>query len=85
MPRRLLLTDHARTVIEERELDLEWVETTARSPEWEQADLTRPGIVRRFRAIPERDGRILRVALVETPQEIRIPSAFLDRRARKPE
>lgn len=84
MRKRLLFTDHARIVIEERELKSAWVESAATSPDWEQVDPTRPGVVRRFLAVPERDGRILRVALVETPEEIRILSAFLDRRARKP-
>lgn len=85
MRKRLLFTDHARIVIEERELKSAWVESAASSPDWEQVDPTRPGVVRRFLAVPdERDGRILRVALVETPEEIPILSAFLDRRARKP-
>jgi hypothetical protein len=84
MAKPLRFTGHARTAIEERELAQAWVEATALSPEWEVPD-PRPGVVRRFRVIPERGGRILRVACVETASEIRILSAFLDRRARKPE
>ena len=41
-------------------------------------------VQRRFRIVPERGNRVLRVACVETDTEIRILSAFLDRRARRP-
>ena len=54
MLKPLVFTGHARTAIDERQLDSGWVENAARAPEW------------------------------ETPTEIRILSAFLDRRARKP-
>ena len=84
MAKPLRFTGHARTVMAERELAEEWVERTARAPEWEASDPS-PGVVRRYRVIPERGGRVLRVACVETSSEIRILSAFLDRRARKPE
>ena len=81
MAKPLRFTGHARTVIAERELAEEWVE---RAAEWEAPDPSR-GVVRRYRVIPERGGRVLRVACVETSSEIRILSGFLDRRARKPE
>jgi hypothetical protein len=84
LPKPLRMTGHARTVMVERELAEQWIELAARAPQWEAPD-PRPGVVRRFRVIPERGDRILRVACVETPDEIRILSAFLDRRARKPE
>lgn len=84
MAKPLRFTAHARTAMAERELAEAWVTATALAPEWEAPD-PRPGTVRRYRAIPERGGRILRVACVETANEIRILSAFLDRRARRPE
>jgi hypothetical protein len=49
-----------------------------------QADPAHPEVERRFRTVPERGGRVLRVVVVETSEEIRIVTAFLDRRARKP-
>jgi hypothetical protein len=49
-----------------------------------QRDPARADVERRLRSIPERDGRMLRVVLVETSAEIRIVTAFLDRRAGKP-
>jgi hypothetical protein len=84
MPKPLVFTGHARTAIDERNLEINWVEAAALSPDWEVPD-PQPGVVRRYRIVPERDHRILRVVCVETATEIRILSAFLDRRARKPE
>jgi uncharacterized DUF497 family protein len=76
------LTQHAETVMRERDLRLEWIEAAATSPDWREPDPQDPSVERRFRVVPEREGRILRVACVETAEEIRIVSAFLDRRAR---
>jgi len=75
-------TAHAETVVRERELEKAWVEETIRAPSWTEADPVHEGVERRFRAVSQRQGRILRVAVVETAEEIRILSAFLDRRAR---
>jgi hypothetical protein len=75
---------HALTAMRERELEAIWIERTVYDPDWVQLDPARPEVERRFRTIPERNGRVLRVAVVETPEEIRIVTAFLDRRARKP-
>jgi hypothetical protein len=83
-PKPLRFTRHAQDAIVERELDQRWIESTAREPEWTHPDPRRPGVERRFRAIPEFGGRILRVACVETADEIRILTVFFDRDARKP-
>jgi hypothetical protein len=78
-------TAHAETALAEREIDKVWVERTVRNPEWREPN---PGgdqtVERRFRSVPERSSRFLRVVCVETREDIRILSAFLDRRARKP-
>lgn len=79
----LTFTQHAHDAIEERELEMDWIERTTRQPSWSRPD-PRPGIERRFRAVPEFGGRILRVACLETADEIRIISVFFDRRAREP-
>ena len=42
-----------------------------------------PTVERRFRAIPESGGRILRVACVETNSSIRVISVMFDRNARR--
>ncbi|GLQ12284.1 hypothetical protein GCM10007913_42170 [Devosia yakushimensis] len=82
MAKPMLFTQHALDAVAERQLDPVWVELTVFEPHWQEADPGNPDVIRRFRAIPERGGRYLRVALVETSAEIRILSAFLDRRAR---
>jgi hypothetical protein len=61
----------------ERELETSWIERTAYNPQWVQSDPNHTEVERRFRAIPERGDRMLRVAVVETPEEIRIVTAFL--------
>jgi hypothetical protein len=53
-------------------------------PDWTIPDPHRPGVERRFRAIPEFGGRVLRVACYETPVNIRILTVFFDRKARRP-
>lgn len=85
MPKPLVFTAHARQVMAERELEAEWVERTVYEPEWREPDPADPTVERRFRTLPEREDRILRVACVESAKEIRILSAFLDRGARRPE
>ena len=79
----LQFTKHAQDAIFERELDLSWIERTARNPEWTEPDPNRPGVERRFCIIPEFGSRILRVACLETDDEIRIVTVFFDRDARK--
>ncbi len=75
---------HAQDVIVERELDRSWIETTVREPDWSSLDPKRVGVERKFRIIAESGNRVLRVACVETEQEIRILTVFFDRDARRP-
>lgn len=84
MTKAIALTDHAKVALEERSLDLAWIERTARDPEWTEPEPGDPALERRFRAVPERDGRILRVVCGEDDATITIVTAFLDRRARRP-
>lgn len=78
-------TGHALTVLAEREISLDFVQRVASRPEWTEPDPVDPTIERRFGPIEEHGNRILRVACVETAEEIRILTAFFDRRARRPE
>jgi hypothetical protein len=80
----VVLTAHARTALEERGLELAWIESAARAPEWRTADPQDATLERRFRAIPERDGRVLRTVCAETDTEIRVATVFFDRRAKRP-
>ncbi len=79
--KRVVLTDHARQKMVSRELRIEWVERVARTPLWKEPDPFDPEVERRFGEIDEFDGRILRVAVVETGDAIRVISAFFDRDA----
>lgn len=79
----LVLSDHAVNSISERNLSLQWVERTVRHPEWTEAD-PRQERQRRYRAIPEYDNRIMRIVCFETEKEIRIITAFFDRKAKRP-
>ena len=84
----LTFTKHARDAITERDLELRWIERTVWEPTWSQPDPDpdpgRPGVERRFRAVPEFGGRILRAACLETATEVRILTVFFDRDAREP-
>lgn len=75
-------SEHALTAMRERALEPKWVESAVFEPDWLEPDPLRADSERRFKALPERNGRVLRVAIVETEYEIRIITAFLDRRAR---
>jgi uncharacterized DUF497 family protein len=79
----LLFTHHAPDRMRERSIAAEWLERTVHEPEWTEPDSRHPGVERRFRAIPEYGGRVLRAACVETETHIRVISVHFDRRARR--
>jgi uncharacterized protein YuzE len=66
MQKPVTLTVHAHNRLQDRHIDLTWVEGTVRKPDWIEPDPLDRLIERRFRAIPEFGGRVLRVACVET-------------------
>ena len=82
--KKLLLTQHAQDAVEERKIDPIWIERTVGTPDRAIPDPRRPGVERRFCAIPEYGNRVLRVACYETALEIRILTVFFDRDARQP-
>lgn len=84
MTKPIVLTDHAKVAMAERAIEFAWVERTVHEPEWTEPEPSDPALERRFRAVPERDGRILRVVCGEDDAMITIVTAFLDRRARRP-
>ena len=73
------LTHHARKVLAERGIAVEWLERTLHAPQWTEPDPGDPQVVRYFRVIPEFGGRVLRVAVNPTPQPPRVVSVFFDR------
>ncbi|QUS38192.1 DUF4258 domain-containing protein [Tardiphaga alba] len=83
MQKPLVLTYHARVRMAERKLPLSWVEQTAHHPDWIEPEPSEPSVERRFRAISDFGGRVLRVACVETDSHIRIITITFDRNARR--
>jgi hypothetical protein len=75
-------TQHARDRIAEYAIDAAWVDRTIDQPDRTAPD-PRPGIIRAFRTIPERGGRVLRVAYRFDHADVLVLSAHFDRGARR--
>ncbi len=73
------LTQHARDVLAERQLPVEWPERALREPELGQPDPTEATLERRYRQIPERGNRVLRVVVNTTVAPERVVSVYFDR------
>ena len=83
MEKALLLTAHAWIRLRGQDIDGEWIERTARNPDWTSADPRDPALERRYKVIPEFGHRILRVVCAETDSSIRVISVLFDRNARR--
>jgi hypothetical protein len=70
--------------LRERAIEEAWVDRALRDPAWIDVDPSDPNLSRAFAAVPERDGRIMRVVYKVVNNEIVVVTAFLDRGARKP-
>ncbi|MGH8589601.1 MAG: DUF4258 domain-containing protein [Gammaproteobacteria bacterium] len=55
------LTEHARKVLAERQIPLEWLERVLHRPGLREPDPDDASLERRYRPITEFDGRVLRV------------------------
>ena len=75
----LTLTRHAEDMLIERGIERAWVEATISHPDTVESDPMRPGVVRAFRKIAERDSRSLRVVYIQNSDKIRVLTAFFDR------
>ena len=74
------LTQHARDVLDEREILIEWVERVLNRPtlrEPAESDIT---LENRFARIPEFGNRVLRVVINTTIVPERVVSVYFDRR-----
>jgi uncharacterized DUF497 family protein len=80
--KKLVLTRHAEAKMYERGIRLEWIERTIRNAHWIEPEPRDPSAERRFGAVPEFGGRMLRVVCVETESAIRVIAATFDRGAR---
>ena len=79
----LILTRHARARAQSRGIPVEWIENTVNNPDWIEPDHNDLAIERRYRAIGQFGGRILRVACIETNDHFRVISVMFDRNARR--
>ena len=81
-PLTLEYTRHAVHAMDERMIPREWVESAVAEPALRTSDPTDPEVERFFRRIPERDGRVLRVAVNTRVAPWRVVSVFFDRSMR---
>ena len=76
---KLECTKHAVHAMAERVIPMEWVELVVAKPALRIPDPNDPEVERFFRPIPERGGRILRVAVNTHVAPWRVVSVFFDR------
>ncbi len=81
-PLTLEYTRHAVHAMDERMIPREWVESAVAEPALRTSDPNDPEVERFFRRIPERDGRVLRVAVNTRVAPWRVVSVFFDRSMR---
>jgi hypothetical protein len=73
------LTQHAKDVLAERQIPVEWVERALAGPELKLPDPTDATLERRYRKIPEHANRVLRVVVNTTVAPERVVSVYFDR------
>lgn len=76
-----LFSIHAKDMLKERDIPEQWVLQTISNPD--KKDTGTDGNMHYFKALPERDNRVLHVVVNETVEPNRIVTLFLDRRARR--
>ena len=81
-PYELEYTRHAAHAMEERMISSDWVDAVVTAPSLRTSDPSDPEVERFFRRIPERGGRVLRVAVNTRAAPWRVVSVFFDRSMR---
>lgn len=76
------LSLHAIDVIAQRDIRLEWIARVISCPSLVRPDTLDPRLVQAFGAIPERDGRVLRVVYNPGLDVIWVVTVFFDRSMR---
>ena len=79
---QMRFTRHARHVMHERAIRLEWVERVVASPELRVSDPNDSEVERFFGRVSERGDRVLRVAVNTRVVPWRVVSVFFDRSMR---
>ena len=76
------LTEHAKKMLTERAIRLEWLERALREPVLCSPDPDDPELERRYCPVPEFEGRVLRAVVNITVEPVRVVSVFFDRSTR---
>ena len=78
-PVRFALTNHAKTVLQERGIPVEWVRLVLERPQLLIPDEEDPELLHAMAAIPDREDRVLRVVYNKNVVPWRIVTAYFDR------
>lgn len=76
------LTEHARKVLAERHIPVEWLERALHEPVLRKPEPNDASLERRYCPITEFNGRVLRVVVNTSVEPERVVSVFFDRRMR---
>ncbi len=79
---RLTYTEHARVIMAERAIVAAWVERVVTAPGFRTPDPNDPEVERFYGRVPERGGRVLRVAVNTRAKPWRVVTVFFDRKMR---
>ena len=77
-----ILSRHARGALEERQIELAWLERTLAEPDRRERDAVYPEIEHRVKGIPEFGNRVLHVIVDDSGDPERVVTVFFDRRLR---
>ncbi len=73
------LTQHARDVLQERHIPVEWMERVIAKPELVEPSATDSTVESRFGKFPEHGNRVLRVVINKAVVPERVVSVYFDR------
>jgi hypothetical protein len=76
------LTRHAKDVLEEREIEVAWLERVLNAPERVVPDLDDPDLEHRLGRIAEHGYRVLRVVVNKSVRPVRVVTLYFDRTMR---
>lgn len=79
-----VLTEHARDVLERRQIPLAWMERALSTPEVTEGDPMDPDLEHRLARIPEFGTRVLRVIVNGKRTPPHVVTVFFDRRSTTP-
>jgi hypothetical protein len=78
-----ILSEHAATIVSERNIELDWVELALRSPDAVARDLFDPDLQHSLKAIDQAKNRVLRVVCNARVSPFVVVTVFFDRRERR--